>query len=85
MFEATAFKEKELAEKVVKLLKKKKMHFSLLFLKYKFLNLTFHKVGWQTQTTARNPRDLSIRRAVLGPSCYLTADGTVDNDPIHYW
>ena len=39
----------------------------------------------QTQTSSRDPKNLSLRRAVLGPKCYLTSDGKPDLDPIHYW
>ena len=57
IFEATAPKEKEIAE----------------------------KVGWQTQTSSREPKNLHLRRAVLGPDCYLTSEGKPDPNPIHYW
>ena len=43
------------------------------------------KVGVQTQTSSKDPFDLSLRRVVLGPSLYFKADGTRDSDPIHYW
>ena len=43
------------------------------------------KVGCQTQTSSRDPYDLSLRRAVLGPNCYLDAYGNEDKDPQHYW
>ena len=43
------------------------------------------KVGWQTQTSSRDPYDLSLRRAVLGPNCYLDAYGNEDKNPLHYW
>ena len=43
------------------------------------------KVGTQTQTSSRDPYNLSLRRTVLGPNLYFKADGTVDTDPIHYW
>ena len=72
VFEMSAFKEKQLVEKVFF-----RFHMLLLF--------TFNiKVGWQTQTSKGNPNDLTLRRAVLGPDMYFTAEGKIDKEPIHY-
>ena len=43
------------------------------------------KVGAQTQTSSKDPENLSLRRIVVGPSLYFRADGTRDTAPIHYW
>ena len=43
------------------------------------------KVGVQTQTCSQDPYNLSLRRVALGPNLYFRADGTVDQDPLHYW
>ena len=43
------------------------------------------KVGVQTQTSAKDPLNLAMRRVVLGPGLYFKGDGTRDPDPIHYW
>ena len=43
------------------------------------------KVGVQTQTCIQDPYNLSLRRVALGPNLYFRADGTVDQDPLHYW
>ena len=62
----------------------------------KFQNLIFEdtkfqekmlveKVGVQTQTSSRDPKDLSLRRIAVGPNLYFRADGSRDPDPIHYW
>ena len=32
-----------------------------------------------------DPKNLNSRRIVLGPNLYFKADGTRDEDPIHYW
>lgn len=50
--------------------------------KEKFL---VEKVGVQTQTCTKDPSNLNIRRAVVGPDLYFKGDGTRDPDPIHYW
>ena len=42
-------------------------------------------MGVQTQTSSRDPRNLSARRLCLGPDLYFKADGNRDPDPIHYW
>ena len=71
VFEVSAFKEKELAEKV--------------FWVYINIYTMCEKVGWQTQTCDKDPLNLPLCRAVLGPNLYFTAEGKVDHDPIHYW
>ena len=43
------------------------------------------KVGVQTQTSAKDPKNVDMRRIVLGPNLYFKADGTADENPIHYW
>ena len=43
------------------------------------------KVGTQTQTSRLQPFNMGKRRIVLGPKLYFKADGTKDDDPIHYW
>ena len=43
------------------------------------------KLGTQTQTSKVDPLNLSLRRIVLGPNLYFKADGTRDEQPIHYW
>ena len=43
------------------------------------------KVGVQTQTSSKDPLDMSKRRIVLGPNLYFKSDGTRDDNPIHYW
>ena len=43
------------------------------------------KVGVQTQTSAKDCFNLSLRRTVVGPNLYFRADGSPDPDPIHYW
>ena len=43
------------------------------------------KVGVQTQTSCKDPRNLSARRVCVGPDLYFKADGNQDPDPIHYW
>ena len=43
------------------------------------------KVGIQTQTSRKEPFNLSLRRCVLGPDLYFLADGSTDPDPIHYF
>ena len=43
------------------------------------------KVGVQTQTSAKDPKDLNLRRVAVGPDLYFHADGSRDPDPIYYW
>ena len=43
------------------------------------------KVGVQTQTSAKDPTNLDLRRVVIGPKLYFKADGTKDDAPLHYW
>ena len=43
------------------------------------------KVGVQTQTIAKDPKDLNLWRVAAGPDLYFHADGSRDPDPIHYW
>ena len=50
--------------------------------KEKFL---VEKVGVQTQTSSKEPFNLSLRRVAVGPDLYFRGDGTRDSDPIHYW
>ena len=57
-------------------------HFEETRFKEKYL---VEKVGVQTQTCIQDPYNLSLRRVALGPNLYFRADGTVDQDPLHYW
>ena len=43
------------------------------------------KLGTQTQTSRLNPFDMSLRRIALGPQLYFKADGTRDDNPMHYF
>ena len=43
------------------------------------------KVGVQTQTSSKDPRNVSLRRVAVGPNLYFCGDGSRDTDPIHYW
>ena len=43
------------------------------------------KIGVQTQTSSEDPYNLNLRRICIGPDLYFKADGSRDDDPIHYF
>jgi hypothetical protein len=43
------------------------------------------KIGVQTQTSSQAPFNLELRRACIGPNLYFKADGSIDENPIHYF